>query len=464
MSGANGPTAELQEANIYIIDRRKNPKGKSLVNSQRFFDRVRKDIRKSLDVSIAHGTIVDVADEKNIGEKNIVTINHSVLHEPSFRFDMNKGVYGIVLPGNRNVEKDILAFNPGPIWPVGNHEAFKEGDMIYKPSNGRGRGSGASDSGDAIDDFLFILSPEEYSKLFLEDLELPNQEQRMLDINSVAFSRAGYTIAGAPANLSLLRTLKNSYGRRIGLRRPKSEELEALEEKFEDADEKDKVSIFEEIEAMKLRMERIPYIDPFDVRYNNFVQLPQPKFKAVMYCLMDCSYSMTEHMKDLAKRFYVLLYRFLKIKYDRVEIVFIRHTHTAEIVDEDTFFYSPESGGTVVSTALTTMIKDIADRYDPAEWNIYAAQASDGDNYGGDNEKVSDLLVDKILPIVQYYAYIETSRNYENNPWAFFHNRESDLWQLYKDIVKDTKNMAMKKVNDRKDIYPVFRQLFAKKE
>ena len=108
-----------------------------------------------------------------------------------------------------------------------------------------------------------------------------------------------------------------------------------------------------------------------------------------MFCLMDVSGSMTEHMKDLAKRFYVLLYIFLKRRYKHVDVVFIRHTHEAPEVDEDTFFHSPETGGTVVSTALEEMQRVVAERYDPDSWNIYAAQASDGDNTATDNDQTA---------------------------------------------------------------------------
>ena len=80
--------------------------------------------------------------------------------------------------------------------------------------------------------------------------------------------------------------------------------------------------------------------------------MPKPVAQAVMFCLMDVSGSMTEHMKDLAKRFYMLLYVFLKRRYRHVEIVFIRHTARAEEVDEETFFNGPDTGGTLVSTAL----------------------------------------------------------------------------------------------------------------
>ena len=115
---------------------------------------------------------------------------------------------------------------------------------------------------------------------------------------------------------------------------------------------------------------------------------------------------MTEHMKDLAKRFYMLLYLFLTRRYRHVEIVFIRHTDQAREVDEETFFHSRETGGTVVSSALREMQRIVKERY-PADWNIYAAQASDGDNALNDNGACAALLKDAILPVCQYFAYLE---------------------------------------------------------
>jgi uncharacterized sporulation protein YeaH/YhbH (DUF444 family) len=172
---------------------------------------------------------------------------------------------------------------------------------------------------------------------------------------------------------------------------------------------------------------------------------------------------MTEHMKDLAKRFYILLYIFLKRRYKNVELVFIRHTHQASEVDEDTFFHSPETGGTVVSTALEEMQRVIEDRFDPSAWNIYAAQASDGDNTASDNERTANLLVNKILPACQYYAYLEVGRDIEHFPPGFI-RRDSDLWQTYEAVVASGAPLAMRKVGHRRDIYPVFRDLFARKQ
>ncbi|MBV8575523.1 MAG: YeaH/YhbH family protein, partial [Acetobacteraceae bacterium] len=279
--------------------------------------------------------------------------------------------------------------------------------------------------------------------------------------------RAGYSVSGSPANLALGRTIRNSLSRRVALKRPKADEIARIREAIEDLEESDDqdarlLELRDQLERALRRTSTIPYIDPLDVRYRRFESVPKPVAQAVMFCLMDVSGSMTEHMKDLAKRFYILLYIFLKRRYKHVDVVFIRHTHQAAEVDEDTFFHSPETGGTVVSTALEEMMRVVSERYSPADWNIYAAQASDGDNTSSDNDKAAALLTGSILPLCQYYAYLEVGREGESFPPGFV-RRESDLWQTFSLIVRGGAPMAMRKVNHRRDIYPVFRELFARK-
>ena len=200
------------------------------------------------------------------------------------------------------------------------------------------------------------------------------------------------------------------------------------------------------------------------MRYRRFEPQPQPVAQAVMFCLMDVSGSMTEHMKDLAKRFYVLLYIFLKRRYKHVEMVFIRHTHQAPEVDEDTFFHSPETGGTVVSTALEEMQRVVDERYSPDSWNIYAAQASDGDNTasrqrqdGGAADRARSCRSASTTPISRSAATPSTSRPASSGatPICGRPTRRS---------AKTGAPMAMRKVGHRRDIYPVFRELFAKKQ
>jgi uncharacterized sporulation protein YeaH/YhbH (DUF444 family) len=426
-----------------IVDRRLNPSGKNLANRQRFMRRAKSLIRKAVHESSASRGIKD-ADQG--GE---VSLPEQGVHEPSLRRSATGGIRDHLLPGNKE---------------------YTEGDTIPRPQGGAGgAGSEGSPDGEGQDDFRFALSREEFVDLFLEDLELPDLAKRkVVDAEALSWSRAGYSVTGSPANLALMRTVRNSLSRRIALKRPKASDIAQLQEEIAelDADGGDKEKVAELEEKLRRQLRRssvIPYIDPVDVRYKRFEAHPKPVAQAVMFCLMDVSGSMTEHMKDLAKRFYVLLYIFLNRRYKHVDVVFIRHTHVAQEVDEDTFFHSPETGGTVVSTALEEMQRILSERYSPDMWNIYAAQASDGDNTASDNERTADLLLNGILPCCQYYAYLEVGRDSEHFPPGFI-RRESDLWQTYTEICRTGAPMAMRKVGHRRDIYPVFRELFAKRQ
>jgi len=427
---------------MQILDRRLNPSGRSLPNRQRFLRRAK---------SLVQEAVRDASAKRDIRSADAggeVSIPLHGIREPSFNLGPG-GIRDHVLPGNKE---------------------YREGDEIQRPPGGGGGGGGSEGSADGSgeDTFRFVLTREEFLSLFLDDLELPDMaKRRLVDGADPAWHRAGYSVSGSPANLSLQRTMRNSLSRRIALKRPKPEEVEALEAEIaaleglpEHAERV--LTLRGELERQLLRSRRIPYIDPIDVRYRRFEPVPRPVAQAVMFCLMDVSGSMTEDMKDLAKRFYTLLYIFLQRRYKHVELVFIRHTHEASEVDEETFFHSRETGGTLVSTALEEMQKVVADRYPPAEWNIYAAQASDGDNAAGDSQKTARLLVDTILPACQYYAYIEVGREGEHGIPGFPRG-PTDLWRTYEALVNAGAPLAMKKVRHRREIFTVFRELFAKR-
>jgi uncharacterized sporulation protein YeaH/YhbH (DUF444 family) len=424
---------------MHIVDRRLNPSGKSLSNRQRFIRRAKDQIR---DAVHENSQAKSIRDADTGGEIHLPARG---VREPTLHRGREGGVRDHLLPGNKK---------------------YLAGDRIPRPDGGEGGGgSDGSPDGDGEDQFRFALSRDEYVDLFLEDLELPDlAKRRLASADSVSWNRAGYSVSGSPANLALNRTVRNSLSRRIALRRPKTEEMAALRAEIAGLDEGAERRI--ELEAALARMARragaIPYIDPLDVRYKRFEATPKPVAQAVMFCLMDVSGSMTEHMKDLAKRFYILLYLFLRRRYRNVEVVFVRHTHVASEVDEDTFFHSPETGGTVVSTALDEMLRVAGERYPADAWNIYAAQASDGDNTASDNERTAGLLTAQVLPMCQYYAYLEVGRDAEHFPPGFV-RRDSDLWQTYADLAAKGAALAMRKVAHRRDIYPVFRELFARK-
>jgi hypothetical protein len=424
---------------VHIIDRRRDASGKSLGNRQRFIRRARALVRHAVREASKDRKITDA------GRGGEITVPADGVHEPILRRSGKGGVREYLLPGNKN---------------------YIEGDVIERPPHGGGAG-GASGNGDGEDEFRFALSDEEFIDLFLEDLELPDLAKRqIMGEEKSQPRRAGYRSSGPPSMLSVPRTMRNSLSRRIALRRPKPDEIAELEEqlkKLEEADgDSDEISTIRvEIARQNLRARAIPFIDPVDVRYRRYESDPKPVAQAVMFCLMDVSGSMDEHLKDLAKRFFSLLYLFLSRRYRYVEVVFIRHTHEAKEVDEETFFHSRETGGTVVSTALEEMARVIADRYPPGAWNIYAAQASDGDNLPIDNEKTVALLKSSILPLCQYYAYIEVGREPEERRRGV--EPPSTLWRAFELILSPQIPMAMRKVRDRRDIYPVFRELFERK-
>jgi uncharacterized sporulation protein YeaH/YhbH (DUF444 family) len=426
---------------VHIIDRRRDASGKSLGNRQRFIRRARALVRHAVREASKTRKITDA------GRGGEITVPADGVHEPSLRRSHRGGIREYLLPGNKN---------------------YIEGDNIERPPSGGGKG-GASADGSGEDEFRFALSDDEFIDLFLEDLELPDLAKRqVMGEEKTQPRRAGYRSSGPPAMISVPRTMRNSLARRLALKRPKPQEVKDLEARLKELEERGDPADLDEILLIKAQIARhskrsrdIPFIDPVDVRYRRFESEPKPVAQAVMFCLMDVSGSMDEHLKDLAKRFYSLLYLFLSRRYRYVEVVFIRHTHEAKEVDEDTFFNSRETGGTVVSTALEEMIRVVADRFPPNNWNIYAAQASDGDNLPIDNEKTVALLKSSILPLCQYYAYIEVGREPEERRRGI--EPPSTLWRAYDLIQSAQIPMAMRKVRDRRDIYPVFRELFEKK-
>lgn len=424
---------------MHIVDRRLNPKAKSLGNRQRFLRRAKAEIREAVRDSIKKRKISEVDGGEN------VRIRTRSLKEPNFHLGSGSGERDFVLPGNKQ---------------------FKPGDVIRKPESGRGgRGRKGSSDGSGEDDFVFSLSRDEFLDLFFEDLELPNLvKAKLKSLKSPEAVRAGLTTDGPPAKLNRVRTMRNSLARRIALRRPTMRELEEIEEEIKQLevrtprDDEKIAELRKKYDHLIYLRKVVAYIDPLDLQYNRHEMRPRPKTQAVMFCLMDVSASMTEDLKDLAKRFYMLLHLFLSRHYQEVDLVFIRHTTEAQVVDEDTFFRNTETGGTVISSALDEMLKVVRDKYPPDDWNIYAAQASDGHNFDDDMSRCLTMLRNEILPICQYYAYIETYSEDSIAPFL------SVVWSGYEELMDEHPHFAMRRVSGPGEIYPVFRDLFSTTE
>jgi len=424
----------------YIVDRRPNGQGKSSPNRKKLLDRVKGSVKKTVKDAVQNGNIADI-----VKGGNKVRVPIKDLREPSITHGEG-GVTERTIPGN-------------------DRHKFNTGDTIARPKKGGGGpGKGkAGNSGDGEDEFSFELTRDEFLEFFFEDLELPDLAKKKLAVTDEKKPmRNGFSREGNPSALDLMQTMKSSISRRAALRTPKKKKLREMEAQFaalklELEAEVDEIRICEIKQQMddlddamielKRKIKHVPYVDEIDLRYRNWTQKSVPATKAVMICLMDVSGSMTNWHKDIAKRFYMLLYLFLYKNYEKVEIVFVRHHHTADEVDEQTFFYDRATGGTVVSEGLKLVNKIIDDRYDKAEWNVYVAQVSDGDNFQSDHAATMTEL-NKILAKVQYYFYIDITQY-----------SQSDMFTLYQAEVT-AKNFAQERIADVTEIYGVFRKLF----
>jgi uncharacterized sporulation protein YeaH/YhbH (DUF444 family) len=418
---------------IRIVDRRLDSKNKSSVNRSRFIRRFKSQIKKAVSDAIDKSGIRDLAEGKRIG------IPGKDINEPQFRTGQG-GVREQVLPGN---------------------DRFTTGETFDRPQGQKGgRGSKASNEGEGEDDFVFTLTRDEFMEIFFEELALPNLVKRHLaSITEFKRVRAGYSQTGVPTNINLIRTMRGAAGRRIAVGGPYAAKLRELEEELAQLllnrgeGDPEVTRVRHEMLRLRARAESVPFIDSFDLRYNNHVRIAQPTTQAVMFCLMDISGSMDEEKKNIAKRFFTLLYLFLTRSYEHIDVVFIRHHTVAEEVDEENFFHSRETGGTVVSSALKLMRKVIDQRYASSLWNIYGAQASDGDNWLEDSVLCYQLLNEQILGLTQFYAYIEIAEDTPQN-----------LWEEYEKVQMAHEGVfAMRRIKAVTDIYPVFHDLFKKR-
>ena len=417
-----------------IIDRRLAGKNKSIGNRERFLRRHHSQVRDAVRRAVDGRGIRDMQRGEDI------RIPKKDISEPVFSHGPG-GTRETVHPGNQE---------------------YVAGDQIERPKGGGGKGRGkgdAGESGEGEDDFVFHLTKEEFMQIFFDDLALPRMTQTQLaETPEWKSHRAGFVSDGTPSNLSVVRSMRGAIGRRLAIGAGSRGELRELEERLvalmtepssalRDAHRDD---LLIRIEALKNRLSRIPYLDPIDLRFRSRVRVPVPTTKAVMFCLMDVSGSMDEARKELSKRFFILLYLFLTRHYDKIDLVFIRHHTQAQEVDEENFFHARETGGTVVSSALVLMDQIIKARYAPNEWNIYGAQASDGDNWHHDSGRCRELLTESLLPVCRYFAYVQVAEE------------EQNLWEEYSRLQQNHESFAMRKVTQASQIYPVFRELFKK--
>lgn len=424
---------------VTIVDRRLNPPGKHEGNRQKFLDRARGQVQDAVRRSVSE------RDLKDVGRDERVKVRSKDVSEPGLTKDPRTGTHRGVFPGNKQ---------------------FQEGDREPKPP--QGGATGGHDGPDSLDEFEFTLTRDEFLEFLFEDLELPDFVKRSMNVtDDWSHSRAGFTNDGSPANLSVVRTYKRSIGRRRALHRPTDEEVAELEALIPGEDDPEERARLEGLlEELQARQRVVPFIDDTDLRYNYYEDRPNPSTQAVMFCLMDVSGSMGEREKDIAKRFFLLLYLFLEKKYDRVDVRFVRHTTTAEEVDEKTFFYDRLTGGTRISSGLELIAKIVRDEYPVSDWNVYVAQCTDGDSFGDDNQECRKIIIDELQKRVQYYAYVQIESQFGSMyPFAApnYIPPVSGAWPLFEQLAEEFDNVECRKVSDQNQVWSVFSSLFQRK-
>lgn len=282
-----------------FIDRRLNGKNKSTVNRQRFLRRYKEQIKESVADAVNRRSITNTESGED------VSIPTRDIKEPMFHQGKG-GVRERVHPGN---------------------DQFIRGDKIDRPKGGQGSGGSgegeASADGEGSDDFVFQISKDEYLDILFEDLALPNLKKNQVNkITEWKTHRAGFQTSGVPSNISVVRSLQQSLARRTAMTAGKRRLMSELEEELERIQRSEPPQIMEEmrikqeIEELRNKIDSVPFIDTFDLRFKNYEKRPIPSSQAVMFCLMDVSGSMDQATKDIAKRFYVLLYLFLTRTYE----------------------------------------------------------------------------------------------------------------------------------------------------
>jgi len=423
-----------------IIDRR-SAGTRSTANQERLKRRVRARLKETVENMARSGSIEDLAKGQHT-----IPVPTRDLQEHSFRPDMSNTSWERVLPGNKE---------------------YQRGDAIQKPQSGQGEG-GREGSPDGLgnDEIAVVLSADEFLDVLFDGLALPRlRKTAQGDVQAEQWRRAGFIKDGSPSRMHVGRTMRAARARRLALRAGKHRELQELDEarsqlqaeissriarKKDVSREQERLKKLEEqISILARKIKAVPFIDESDLRFAHIDQQPYPITQAVMFCVMDVSGSMGETEKDLAKRFFLLLYLFLQRHYQAVQIIFIKHHSIATECTEEAFFGAGEGGGTLVSPAIILTEDIIQQRFPPDRWNVYVAQASDGDNYYADNAVVAEHL-HQLLPRLRRFFYLEVNREYETH-----------LFQTYKEVAENHPEMVAAKARVREDIYPLFRALFS---
>ncbi len=369
---------------------------KGIVDQDRHKERVKDAIKKNLGSIVSNESIIMSKGRKQ------VKIPMRALDEYKFRFDYRK--------------KKHVGQGDGKT---------KVGDVIGQENQqGQGQGSGEAGNSPGQDFYEADVNVDEIAALIFEDLQLPFLEEKAkqaVQSKTTKFTEIRRT--GAMSNLDKRRSILEN------IRRTAREEGIAKLGKFKKE----------------------------DLRYKSWEEELKYESNAVIIAMMDVSGSMSEFKKYIARSFYFWMVRFLRTKYDQVQIVFISHHTEAKEVTEEQFFTQGESGGTVVSSAYKLALDIIAERYNPRDWNIYPFHFSDGDNYYSDNDEAVKLA-DKLIETCNLFGYGEIGEE----GGSAYRRASGALLSIFEDRIKNKDRFIGVRIDEKEDVYPALKKFFGK--
>jgi sporulation protein YhbH len=329
---------------------------------------------------------------------------------------MSNGRQVIKIP-IRSLDEYKIRYNYDKTKHVGQGDGDSQvGDVIARDSgegqSGPGKGKQAGDQ-TGTDYYEAEVTIAELENILFKEMELPNlqqKEQAEIVTDKVEFN--DIRKKGLMGNIDKKRTIITAIKRN----------------------------------AMKGKAEISPLHND-DLRFKTWDEVTKPESKAVVLAMMDTSGSMGAFEKYCARSFFFWMTRFLRSKYEKVEIEFIAHHTEAKVVTEEAFFSKGESGGTICSSAYQKALELIDGKYNPARFNIYPVHFSDGENMTSDNEKCIKL-VNELMEVSSMFGYGEVNA----------HSRYSTLMNTYNKLNNPKFRYYVLKEN--RDVYEALKSLF----
>ncbi|HYP50988.1 MAG TPA: sporulation protein YhbH [Pyrinomonadaceae bacterium] len=371
---------------------------KGIIDQDRHKERVKEAVRKNLGSIVSNEGII-MSDGKRT-----VKVPIRELDEFKFRYDYKK--------------KKHVGQGDGKT---------KVGDVIGREGQqGQGSGSGEAGNSGGGEYYEAEVNIDELAALIFEDLNLPfleERNQKAVPTRTTRFNEIRKT--GVMANLDKRRMIMENIRRN----------------------------------ARETGKTKFGNVKKDDLRFKSWEEEIRYESSAVVIAMMDVSGSMTEFKKYIARSFYFWMVRFLRTKYDNVEIVFISHHTEAKEVTEEQFFTQGESGGTVVSSAYQLASEIIKKRYNPADWNIYPFHFSDGDNYYSDNEEAV-RLADELIKTCNLFGYGEIG----DEGFPGFRRPNGALLSVFNERLKNKERFIGVRIEEKEDVYPALKEFFGKRE